>query len=135
MQLLLKEVMLDKIDFIQEKNAICFYFYNSSTGKDIGKVVCENVFKVDMNTAFLFNEEKFPCFVLDVVYGKLENYEIADYFNKLHYGFKDNGGAVIPKSDFYWYFGIEGGPIEIRILSSNIEKSLVESLDQKDLRK
>lgn len=29
---------------------------------------------------------------------------------------------MIPKSETYWYLGIEGGPIEIHVISENIEK-------------
>ena len=125
MQTLLKEVMLSKIEFISEKNAIYFEFYNSFTKNNISKLVCENVFKVNMNTTFSCNEEKFPYFIAEIVYGKLDNHEIASYFNKLHYCFRDDTRVIIPKNNFYWYFGIEGGPIEIRVLSSNIKKCLL----------
>ena len=30
--------------------------------------------------------------------------------------------GMIPKSETYWYFGIEGAPIEIYVISENIEK-------------
>ncbi len=29
---------------------------------------------------------------------------------------------MIPKSETYWYFGIEGASIEIHVISENIEK-------------
>ena len=45
METILKEVMLNKIEFNQEENSICFEFYDTLTGDDIGKVVCKNIFK------------------------------------------------------------------------------------------
>lgn len=124
-KLLLKEVMLNKIDFMQDKNAVCFEFYDAPTGKGIGKVVCEDVFKMDMNTAFLYDEEKFPCFVLDVTYSQLKDNEVANYFNKLNYAFRNEKEPMIPQSDLYWYFRIEGGPVQLEVISSNIETKLL----------
>lgn len=54
--------MLNKIEFNPKENSIGFEFYNASTGEDIGKVICKNIYKVDMNAGFLQEEEKFPCF-------------------------------------------------------------------------
>ena len=42
METILREVMLNKIEFNQEENSICFEFYDASTGDDIGKVICKN---------------------------------------------------------------------------------------------
>ena len=47
METILREVMLNKIEFNQEENSICFEFYDALTGDDIGKVVCKNIFKVE----------------------------------------------------------------------------------------
>lgn len=126
MKTLLREVMLNKIEFNQEENSICFEFYDASTGDDIGKVICKNIFKVDMNAGFLRDEEKFPCFVLDITYGELNGSEIIKSFKWLNYSFKNLDEPMIPKSETYWYFGIEGGPIEIHVISENIENILDE---------
>lgn len=122
MKTLLREVMLNEIEFNREENSICFEFYDASTGDDIGKVICKNIFKVDMNAGFLRDEEKFPCFVLDITYGELNESEIIKSFKWLNYSFKKLDEPMIPKSETYWYFGIEGGPIEIHVISENIEK-------------
>lgn len=116
--------MLNKIEFNPKENSISFEFYDASTGDDIGKVICKNIFKVDMNAGFLQEEEKFPCFVLDITYGKLGGGEIIKKFKWLNYAFKDYDKPIIPKSETFWYFGIEGGPIEIHVISENIEKFL-----------
>ena len=126
METILREVMLNKIEFNQEENSICFEFYDTLTGDDIGKVVCKNIFKVDMNAGFLRDEEKFPCFVLDITYGELNGSEIIKSFKWLNYSFKNLDEPMIPKSETYWYFGIEGGPIEIHVISENIENILDE---------
>ena len=126
METILREVMLNKIEFNQEENSICFEFYDASTGDDIGKVICKNIFKVDMNAGFLRDEEKFPCFVLDITYGELNGSEVVKSFKWLNYSFKNLDEPMIPKSETYWYFGIEGGPIEIHVISENIENILDE---------
>ncbi len=126
METILREVMLNKIEFNQEENSICFEFYDTSTGDDIGKVICKNIFKVDMNAGFLRDEEKFPCFVLDITYGELNVSEVVKSFKWLNYSFRNLDEPMIPKSETYWYLGIEGGPIEIHVISENIENILDE---------
>lgn len=59
MEIIFKDVMLDKIVFNRENNAVCFEFY-SYTGKDIGKIICENVFKLDLNQSIMFDEDLLP---------------------------------------------------------------------------
>lgn len=124
MEILLKEVMLSGFKMLQETNDICFEFYNANTGEDIGGIVCKNVYKFDMSTSFLQEDDKFPCFVLDVTSCELKGNEIIDGFDKMKYAFRNNGKPAIPQSDSYWYFGVEGGPIEIHVISSGIEKKL-----------
>ena len=56
MKTLLREVMLNEIEFNREENSICFEFYDASTGDEIAKVICKNIFKLDMNAGFLRDE-------------------------------------------------------------------------------
>lgn len=125
MEIIFKDVMLDKIVFNRENNAVCFEFY-SYTGKDIGKIICENVFKLDLNQSIMFDEDLLPCLVLDVTSGQLRNEEIVEYFSKLNYSFRNTEEPMVPPSELYWYFEIAGGPIVIQVICGNIVKILFE---------
>jgi len=124
MDFLLKEVMLNKIEFLQETNDVNFEFYDASSGKDIGKIICRNVYKLDISTSFLFDKEPFPCFVLNVDCRDFNRNEITEILKKLNYAFKDGDEPIVPEEDLFSIFRIQGGPIDISVISRIVEMIL-----------
>jgi len=120
------EPMLNKVNFINGKNAINFEFYDSSSGQDLGDITCNNIFIFNYHTNFKPNEESFPCLVFDVYTEKLTNNdEIKSIFKKLNYGYSSgyvqSDIPAIPKSDSYYYFKIVNGPVDISVVCQNVE--------------
>ncbi|WP_291571899.1 hypothetical protein [Clostridium sp. UBA4548] len=121
MQSVFKEVMLSRLLFSEGKHDVKFEFYDSYSGVDIGQVICKNIFSFNFNTAFVPNEESFPCFVLDVAIEQLIKEEVVEQFKKSNYSYTDGGQPVIPQSEQYWIFKIQGGPLDIKIICDKIE--------------
>lgn len=117
-----KDVMLNRMAFVDLKNNVKFEFYDSSSGNDLGEVICMNIFAFNYHTTFEPNEETLPCLVLDVSISKLENKgDISEAFKKLNFAYSYSDGLAIPKSSEYHLFRIQGGPIEVSILCQRVD--------------
>lgn len=117
-----KDVMLNRVAFIDLKNDLKFEFYDSSTGNNLGEVICKNIFSFSYHTTFEPNEETFPCFVLDVSASKLKSEDdVSQAFKKLNFRYSYSDGLAIPKSDEYNLFSIQGGPIDLTVLCKSVD--------------
>lgn len=121
MGVIFTEVMLNRVNFVEMKNDVKFEFYDATSGYDLGEVICKNIFAFNFHTTFEPTEECLPCLVLDVSSSKLEGDAIESSFRKLNYGYTYSDGLAIPKSIEYYLFKIEGGPIVVSIICTNIE--------------
>jgi len=108
-------------EFVEFKNDIKFEFYDSSNGNDVGEIYCKNIFAFNYHTTFEPNEETMPCLVLDVSSSKLEKDDVRLTFEKMNYSFYFSDSPAIPKSDEYYLFKIQGGPIDVSILCQQVE--------------
>jgi len=115
------EVMLNKMAFVELKNEIKFEFYDSSNGNDVGEIYCKNIFVFNYHTTFVPNEDTMPCLVLEVCSSKLEESDLRSKFEKVNYAFSFSDSPAIPKSDEYYLFKIQGGPIDISIICQQVE--------------
>lgn len=113
--------MLNKISFINEDGDMKLEFYNSTTGKDIGYIICENIFIYNFNANFLPEEERFPCLIQEVYISELNNDKIQDKFKELNYAYSYSNGIVVPESDEHHFLKLEGGPIYITVVCGKIE--------------
>jgi hypothetical protein len=123
------EPMLNKIAYVNGINDIEFTFYDSTSGVDLGKIICRNIFIYNYHTNFEAGEETFPCLVFDVYREELKGEAIVSTFKKLNYGFSSgylpSDVPAVPKSDTYYHFKIVNGPVDISIICQKVEQIVI----------
>ena len=111
------DVMLEK--FSNKENDIIFSFYDNF-GNTLQDIKCKNVMCMNYSNSLPENEDVFPCLVLNVEVELIDPQNISEQLNYMKYGFSLNNNPVIPISNKYWHLIIEGGPIYVEVICSNI---------------
>ena len=119
-----KEVMLDKIAITEGQNDVKLSFYDSTTGEDIVKLICNHVVNFNYSSSFQKFElgDEFPCFVLDVSIKKIKQ-GLEEILIKNRFAFSQQGTPAIPQFDSYYLLKVEGGPVYVEIIANKIEIS------------
>ena len=87
-KLLLKDVNLDNVSFLNNGTSLRFDFINMNDGESYATIICKEVCLFRYDNAFESEGDAFPCYIIEVTVNRVNNENIDRVLNELQWNFE-----------------------------------------------